>query len=212
MQDTAAARSLCSCAGLLRHLRVRRRGLWLGNAVQKPGKGKKGETAVRLGGGEDMGSLVRRGQVLLGRVAAPALPSWREVEIGDTYLPLPARWDVVPGHAVRLTSCVQGGGVLPGLCCSSPRVDIWTLFLCFPWTDGRQCLLTTGSLSLASTCLPSRHLALQIQPVAIWTRRRYCSCVPVCNGPAPVRRPTWMQCASFLPPVPVPSTEHRGRE
>lgn len=112
-----------------------------------------------------MGSLVRRGQVLLGRVAAPALPSWREVEIGDTYLPLPARWDVVPGHAVRLTSCVQGGGVLPGLC-SSPRVDIWTPFLCFPWTDGRQCLLTTGSLSLASTCLPSRHLALQIQPVA----------------------------------------------
>lgn len=81
------------------------------------------------------------------------------------------------------------------------------LFYVFRGRTGHHvCSPQAWLLSLASTCLPSRHLALQIRPIAVWSGRQCCACVPVCNGPAPVVPPA--ACLSWASPN---SQQHRGR-
>lgn len=116
-------RDLCAPRALLRHLRVVRGVVcgW-GNEVQNcPGK-RRERDGRQIERGEDMGSLLRRGQVFLVSLRRTALPQRQGQD--RRYLPsLPARWGVFPGHAVRLA--VQAGGVL--VVASSPEMGPFSI-------------------------------------------------------------------------------------
>lgn len=123
---------------------------------------------------------------------------------------LPARWDVSPGHAVRLT--VQGGGdVLPGLCRSLPRVDRRAPFLCFPWTDGTPCLLTTGLAALARFHLPPQSTSGPTDSTDSRLVRKALLCLRSGLQRAGTRRPTCSVPLLGFPQFPAASRPSEPR-